>query len=130
MFSEQVIRELLPYGLNLLDDYSTRYKVMGLKILRKLAKSPSLELNPNLAITLFDQFINATVYQELEIVVILFPLLVEFHELLGKVLSSSELESYTLKFFKVLLDDMDRSCAGAFRKVTNCLFQSLDLVFF
>ena len=107
----------MPFAFQLIDNYWVQNKVIGLKIFNYILKNASgNELSVNLLKTLFDQIIAAVVYKELEVVVLLFPLLDLIYTKLDENIQF-DVNEIQLKLFKDVLSEMERSCTATFRKV-------------
>lgn len=115
----------MPFAFDLIDVYGTKNKVIGLKIFSKFSSFFCQNLDvanicsENLLITIFEQLLDATIHRELEVVVLLYPILLDFHNciLAYHQNEKSSPKSLTLKFYDELLGEMERSCTTAFRRV-------------
>lgn len=117
----------MPYAFDLIDMFGTQNKVIGLKIFSAFATTfcsakDQKFCSENLLVTIFDQLKSSIVHRDLEVVVLLFPILIDFHSCLLLFRKENTAPcSFTLHFFDDLLSEMERSCTAPFRRVIKFL---------
>ena len=124
---ESVLRQVMPFSLQLLEEYWGGNKVLGVKILSKVleklrlqAQRTSQMVAPDLLRVIWTQLRASLAHRELPVVAILIPSILLSHQLLQ---SSSEAPSdIHVTFLLELLSECERSSGSSFRRVRDSRF--------